>query len=213
LALAAIRRHHLHMHRPPAASTAGPAVDVTSGLLSFARQVPSPNCDDRPCGVIADLVIVHGISLPPGEFGGPWIDRLFTNTLPPAGHPYFEQIRDLRVSSHALIRRDGEVVQYVPFHRRAWHAGASAWQGREACNDYSIGIELEGTDHSAYAPEQYAMLARVTALLCRAYPALGPERLVGHSDVAPGRKSDPGLAFDWPLLRALVRYELEVAPG
>ena len=163
--------------------------------------------------MVADLIIIHGISLPPGEFGGPWIDRLFTNTLPPAGHPYFEQIRDLRVSSHLLVRRDGEVVQYVPFHRRAWHAGTSSWQGRDRCNDFSVGIELEGTDHSAYEPAQYAMLARVIALLCTAYPALVPERLVGHSDVAPGRKSDPGLAFDWPLLRSLLRYELEVAPA
>ena len=194
-------------------STAAPGVDAAAGLLSFARQVPSPNCDDRPPGVTADLMVIHGISLPPGEFGGPWIDRLFTNSLPPATHPYFDEVRDLRVSSHLLIRRDGEVVQYVPLQRRAWHAGNSSWQGRERCNDFSIGIELEGTDHSAYDPAQYAMLARVIALLCKAYPTLSPERIVGHSDVAPGRKSDPGLAFDWPLLRTLVRYELEVAPG
>ena len=114
-------------------------------------------------------------------------------------HPYFEQIRELRVSSHLLIRRDGEVVQYVPFHRRAWHAGTSSWQGRERCNDFSIGIELEGTDHAPYESAQYAMLARVIALLCTTYSTLSPERIVGHSDVAPGRKTDPGLAFDWPL--------------
>jgi AmpD protein len=159
-----------------------------------------------------ELIVVHGISLPPGEFGGPWIDALFTNTLPPDAHPYFEQVASLRVSAHALVRRDGEVVQYVPFHRRAWHAGQSSWMGRERCNDFSIGIELEGTDARAYESAQYASLASLVAALCRTYRTLSPERIVGHSDVAPGRKSDPGIAFDWPLLRALVRYQLEVAP-
>ncbi len=201
------------MRRTPTSPTPGLDLDPVSGLLLSARQVPSPNSDERPAGVTADLIIVHGISLPPGEFGGPWIDHLFTNTLPPAVHPYFEEVRELRVSSHLLLRRDAELVQYVPFHRRAWHAGASSWQGRERCNDYSIGIELEGTDHSPYEPGQYAMLARVIVRLCSAYPGLGPGRVVGHSDVAPGRKSDPGIAFDWPLLHALVRYELEVAPA
>ena len=157
--------------------------------------------------------MVHGISLPPGEFGGPWIDALFTNALPADGHPGFAEVAGLRVSAHALVRRDGGIVQYVPFQRRAWHAGESRWQGRERCNDYSIGIELEGTDASAYEPAQYAALARLVARLCRAYPTLSPDRIVGHSDVAPGRKTDPGIAFDWPLLRALVRYELEVAPA
>ncbi|HQR49832.1 MAG TPA: 1,6-anhydro-N-acetylmuramyl-L-alanine amidase AmpD [Steroidobacteraceae bacterium] len=188
-------------------------VDAGTGWLSGARRVPSPNCDDRPEGVAVDLIVVHGISLPPGEFGGPWIDALFTNSLPPDAHPYFEQVAGLRVSAHALVRRDGEVVQYVPFQRRAWHAGASSWQGRERCNDYSVGIELEGTDASAYEPAQYEVLARLVALLCRAYKGLSTERVVGHSDVAPGRKSDPGIAFDWPLLRARARYELEVAPA
>ena len=159
-----------------------------------------------------ELIVVHGISLPPGEFGGPWIDALFTNTLPPDAHPYFAQVASLRVSAHALVRRDGEVVQYVPFHRRAWHAGQSSWMGRERCNDFSIGIELEGTDARAYESAQYASLAGLVAALCRAYRTLSPERIVGHSDVAPGRKSDPGIAFDWPLLRALVRYQVEVAP-
>ena len=182
-------------------------------MLDFARQVDSPNCDERPAGIAPELIIVHGISLPPGEFGGPWIDRLFRNDIPIAAHPYFEQIAGLRVSSHVLIRRDGEVVQYVPFHRRAWHAGASSWQGRERCNDFSVGIELEGTDHSPYESAQYAMLARVIAALCRTYPGLSPDRIVGHSDVAPGRKTDPGIAFDWPRLRSLVRFELEVDPA
>ncbi len=185
-------------------------VDVTSGLLLSARQVESPNCDDRPAGQAPELVVVHGISLPPGEFGGPWIEALFTNALPPDAHPYFETITGLRVSSHLLVRRDGEVVQFVPFHRRAWHAGASAWRGRERCNDYSIGIELEGTDASLYAPAQYRALAKAVAALCHAYPAVSPDRVVGHSDVAPGRKSDPGIAFDWPMFRALLHLYLEI---
>ncbi len=189
---------------------AGLRVDAATGRLSGVRQVDSPNCDDRPPGQAPELVVVHGISLPPGEFDGPWIDALFTNSLPPDAHPYFATLAGLRVSAHLLVRRDGTAVQYVPFQRRAWHAGASQWRGRERCNDYSIGIELEGTDATAYAPVQYAVLAQVVAALCRAYPTLSADALVGHSDVAPGRKSDPGIAFDWPLLRALLRYDLEV---
>jgi N-acetyl-anhydromuramoyl-L-alanine amidase len=181
------------------------AIDVTSGLLARARQLASPNFDERPTGVLPDLIVVHGISLPPGEYGGPWIDRLFTNALPRDVHPYFAQVADLKVSSHALIRRDGEVVQYVPFHLRAWHAGRSAYQGRERCNDFSIGLELEGADEAAYEPLQYRVLAEIIGDLCRAYPTLSIDRVVGHCDVAPGRKSDPGPAFDWPRLRALLR--------
>jgi AmpD protein len=184
-----------------------------SGLLPAAIYIPSPNSDDRPEGSVIELLIVHNISLPPGEFGGPWIDQLFTNQLPAAAHPYFATVADLRVSSHLLVRRGGEVVQYVPFHRRAWHAGVSSWQGRERCNDFAIGIELEGADDLPYESTQYAMLARVIAMLCRSYPGLSPERVVGHSDIAPGRKTDPGLAFDWPRLRSLVQFELEVAPA
>lgn len=179
-------------------------IDIATGLLQPARQVVSENCDDRPAGMQPDLILVHGISLPPGEYGGPWIDRLFTNTLPAEGHPYFQQVAGLKVSSHLLIRRDGECVQYVPFHRRAWHAGASNYQGRERCNDFSIGIELEGEDEAAYEPAQYVALARVILVLCRVYPTLSTQSLVGHSDVAPGRKTDPGEAFDWPRLRALL---------
>jgi N-acetyl-anhydromuramoyl-L-alanine amidase len=197
---------------PQEAEGAAYAIDPQRGLLMSARQVSSPNCDDRPPGTALELIVVHGISLPPGEFGGPWIDALFTNTLPRDAHPYFESVADLRVSSHLLIRRDGEVAQYVPFHRRAWHAGTSSWHGRERCNDFSIGIELEGADDVPYESAQYAMLARVIAVLRRAYPTLGPDSIAGHSDIAPGRKSDPGLAFDWPRLHALVRFELEVAP-
>ena len=180
-------------------------VDSDAGHLSGARQLSSPNFDLRPDGVVTDLIIVHGISLPPGEYGGPWIDRLFTNPLDWGAHPYFRQIEGMRVSSHLLIRRDGEVVQYVPFQARAWHAGVSNFAGRERCNDFSIGIELEGTDDTAYEIVQYRELARVILALCNAYPALSLQRLVGHSDVAPGRKSDPGECFDWPRLRAMLR--------
>jgi AmpD protein len=180
-------------------------VDVRTGLLRGARFVPSPNHDERPAGVAPELIIVHGISLPPGQFGGPWIDRLFTNDLPPDEHPYFAAIAGLQVSSHLLIRRDGAIVQYVPFHLRAWHAGKSSYCGRERCNDFSIGIELEGTDERAYEPIQYRRLAEAIAALCEAYPTLAVERIVGHSEVAPGRKTDPGVAFDWQRLRALLR--------
>jgi len=190
-------------------TTSGLDIDTTTGLLAGARQVQSANCDDRPPETVVDLVVVHGISLPPGEFGGPWIDALFTNTLSADADPFFAGIVGLRVSAHALIRRDGEIVQYVAFQRRAWHAGQSQWQGRSGCNDFSIGIELEGTDASAFESIQYVRLARLIAALLRTYPALSAERVVGHNDVAPGRKSDPGPAFDWPLLRALLRFETE----
>jgi AmpD protein len=179
-------------------------VDLESGLLRGVRQIASPNCDSRPAGVEPELIVVHGISLPPGEFGGPWIDRLFTNSLPPDAHPYFAEVAALRVSSHLVIRRDGNVTQYVSFTQRAWHAGQSSYNGREACNDYSIGVELEGTDTLAYEAVQYQSLAEVIAALCAAYPKLTPARLVGHSDIAPGRKTDPGPAFDWPHARRLI---------
>jgi N-acetyl-anhydromuramoyl-L-alanine amidase len=180
-------------------------VDATSGLLRGARQLPSPNFDARPDGILPELIVVHGISLPPGQFGGPWIDRLFTNALPPDEHPYFATVSQLKVSSHALIRRDGEVVQYVPFHRRAWHAGASSYQGRERCNDFSIGIELEGADETPYEPAQYRVLSALIRELCRAYSSLSLTRIAGHSDIAPERKTDPGPAFDWQRLYALLR--------
>ncbi len=203
----------MRRQRPANLPAARFAIDTDRGLLELARQEPSPNCDERPDGVKPDLIVVHAISLPPGEFGGPWIDQLFTNVLPPDAHPYFREVANLRVSSHLLIRRSGEIVQYVSFQCRAWHAGVSSWAGRERCNDFSIGIELEGADHSPYESTQYAMLARVIAVLCRSYPHLTPDRVVGHSDIAPGRKSDPGPAFDWPRLRSLVQFELEVAPA
>lgn len=152
------------------------------------------------------LVVVHGISLPPGEFGGAWIDALFTNTLDPDAHPYFREIAGLTVSAHILIRRDGELVQYVPFDRRAWHAGQSCFQGRDNCNDFSIGIELEGTDEIPYTDRQYEALAAVVALLEQRYPEAAGH-LAGHSDIAPGRKTDPGPSFDWALLYRLREME------
>jgi AmpD protein len=183
------------------------AVDPATGWLGGAARVDSPNFDERPAGVAPDLIVIHGISLPPGEFGGPWIDRLFCNTLPTDEHPYFAGIAASKVSAHLLIRRNGTVTQYVPFHRRAWHAGQSSYQGRSACNDFSIGIELEGADDVPYEHAQYGTLARVVRILCSAYPNLSPARLVGHDDIAPGRKTDPGPAFDWPRLRTLIALE------
>jgi N-acetyl-anhydromuramoyl-L-alanine amidase len=182
----------------------GISIDPVTGLLGQARQVLSAHCDARPPGMVPELIVVHGISLPPGEFGGPWIERMFTGALDASAHPFFQSVVDLKVSAHLLVRRDGEPVQFVPFGLRAWHAGASSWQGRSACNDFSIGIELEGTDEAAYEEPQYQALARLITALCAAYPTLSPARVVGHSEIAPGRKSDPGPAFDWARLRALL---------
>lgn len=172
-------------------------VDAATGLLRGVRQVLSPHRDARPAGETPGLVVVHGISLPPGEFGGPWIDRLFCGGLPADAHPYFAGIAGLRVSAHVLVRRDGAVTQFVPFHLRAWHAGVSSWRGRPACNDWSVGIELEGTDDRPYETAQYAALRGLLRALQAAYPALAPGCAVGHSDVAPGRKTDPGPFFEW----------------
>lgn len=168
--------------------------------MHAAVQVPSPNADERPEGTPVTLLIVHGISLPPGHFGGTAIAEFFTNRLDPFAHPYFASIASLRVSAHFLIRRDGALVQFVPCARRAWHAGASSWRGRANCNDFSVGVELEGCDDVAYETAQYRMLARLTRALRRRYPI---DELVGHSDVAPGRKTDPGPAFDWDRYRGL----------
>ena len=181
------------------------AIDRDTGKLRKARQVESPNFDERPPGTVVDLIVIHGISLPPGIYGGPWIDRLFTNSLPPDEHPYFATVATLKVSSHVLVRRDGALVQYVSFDKRAWHAGQSSYRGRERCNDFSIGIELEGADTEGYEPAQYRALATTILMLCDAYPALSIDRIAGHSDIAPGRKTDPGIAFDWPRLHALLR--------
>lgn len=178
--------------------------NIEQGWLNDARRVESPNSDERPDPTDISLIVVHCISLPPGSFGGDWIDRLFTNTLPADAHPYFADIHRLRVSAHLLIRRDGELVQYVPFHRRAWHAGVSHYAGRERCNDFSIGIELEGTEELPYADAQYLRLARVIASLTAHYPGLSKRALAGHCDIAPGRKTDPGPSFDWQRLHGLL---------
>ncbi|HEX9707653.1 MAG TPA: 1,6-anhydro-N-acetylmuramyl-L-alanine amidase AmpD [Steroidobacteraceae bacterium] len=172
-------------------------LSIAMGLLSGARCVESPNCDSRPADAEPELVVIHGISLPPGHYGGPWIERLFMNTLPPEADPYFATIHHLRVSSHVLIARDGTLTQYVPFGLRAWHAGPSYWRGRGACNDFSIGIELEGADDEPYDERQYGALAELVAALQRSYASLAEGWIAGHSDIAPGRKTDPGPAFDW----------------
>jgi N-acetyl-anhydromuramoyl-L-alanine amidase len=179
-------------------------IDAATGLLIGVRQVLSPHQDARPAAVAADLIVIHGISLPPGEFGGPWIDRLFTGCLPADAHPYFRDLAGRRVSAHVVIRRTGQIVQYVPFMRRAWHAGVSEYRGRASCNDFSVGIELEGTDDLIYTDAQYERLAALIESLLASYPALSRDRIAGHSEIAPGRKSDPGPAFDWARLRARI---------
>jgi AmpD protein len=174
------------------------------GWLPDARPVPSPNWDERPADAVVDLLVIHGISLPPGSFGGPWIQQLFQNRLDPRAHPYFGGIAHLRVSAHLLIRRDGELIQLVALQNRAWHAGVSCFDGRACCNDFSIGIELEGTDEVPYEAAQYRVLARTTREIQTRYPGITRQRIVGHSDIAPGRKTDPGPAFDWDRFRALL---------
>jgi AmpD protein len=171
-----------------------------AGIVRAAAQVASPNCDDRPAGTAITLLVVHGISLPPGAFGGSGIVELFTNRLDPDAHPYYRDVAGLPVSAHFLVRRDGALIQFVPCGRRAWHAGASSWRGRERCNDFSIGVELEGADEVPYEARQYATLARLTRALSRRYPIAD---VAGHSDIAPGRKTDPGRAFDWARYRRL----------
>lgn len=173
------------------------------GWLQSSRSCPSPFFNQRPNGEIS-LLVVHGISLPPGLFGGPYIDQLFTGALNPQEHPYFSEIAHLQVSAHCLIRRDGEVVQYVSFLDRAWHAGKSEFDERENCNDFSIGIELEGTDESPYTESQYQQLADISRAILQKYPAITESRITGHSEIAPGRKTDPGQSFDWMLYRRLL---------
>ncbi len=168
------------------------------GWLDEARHAPSPNCDARPAGESIALLVIHNISLPPGEFGGQAVEALFTNQLDWDAHPYYQGMRGLKVSAHFFIRRDGEIVQFVPCSMRAWHAGVSQWQGRERCNDFSLGIELEGTDDVPFTDAQYARLAQLTEALKNTYPIVG---IAGHSDIAPGRKTDPGPHFDWARLR------------
>lgn len=171
------------------------------GWLDAARRAPSPHCDERPPGTVLSMAVIHAISLPPGQFGGESVERFFTGTLDPAAHPYFREIQSLRVSAHFFVRRDGSLVQFVPCGRRAWHAGVSSWQGRQGCNDFSIGIELEGCDEAAFTPVQYSVLARLLAVLKRHFPIAD---IVGHADIAPGRKTDPGPKFEWTRLRNLL---------
>ncbi len=169
-----------------------------AGILHGAHFIPSPNCDERPAGMEVELIVIHNISLPPGEFGGGGVIELFTNTLDEAAHPYYGALSGLRVSSHFFIRRTGVIVQFVPVVRRAWHAGVSNWRGREKCNDFSIGIELEGTDFSSFDEEQYETLGMLTRAILEKYPRCAA---AGHSDIAPGRKTDPGPFFDWDRYR------------
>lgn len=169
--------------------------------LCNARRVPSPNFNERPAGAEPELIVVHCISLPPGQFGGAYVEQFFQNCLCADEHPYFEEIHRMEVSSHLLIRRDGEIVQFVPFDKRAWHAGKSCYGERENCNDFSIGIELEGAEDCPYEAIQYDQLKQVIETLVSCYPGLRADALVGHSDIAPGRKTDPGPFFDWEKLR------------
>jgi len=172
-------------------------INSKTGLLSNARINLSPNCDDRHDEEDINLIVIHNISLPPNEFGGEGIDQLFTNTLNKDEHPFYEEIHELRVSSHLLIRRDGEIVQYVPFHKRAWHAGVSQFLGRDVCNNFSIGIEMEGTDFEPFTKQQYQVLEKTLLVLIETYPNVKPGRITGHENIALGRKTDPGPYFDW----------------
>lgn len=181
----------------------------SAGWWRGARRSPSPNFGTRPPGTAIDLLVLHSISLPPGEFGGPHIEDFFHNRLDIAAHPYFEQIRALQVSAHFLVRRDGEIVQFVSCDARAWHAGASRWRGREACNDFSLGVELEGLDDGTRFPSaQYRALARLVRALVRVYPL---RDVAGHQHIAPGRKADPGAGFDWPRFARGLPASLRVA--
>ncbi|WP_051144815.1 1,6-anhydro-N-acetylmuramyl-L-alanine amidase AmpD [Thiomicrorhabdus sp. Kp2] len=179
-------------------------VDKKTGLIVGGEYIQSPNFDNRPNNELPGLVVVHGISLPPNQFGGEGITQLFTNQLDPKEHPYYEAIQHLKVSAHALIRRNGQIIQYVPFHKRAWHAGVSEFDGRERCNDFSIGIELEGTDQTCYTASQYQSLSRLIKALWDSYPSIKRENLAGHCDIAPGRKTDPGEYFLWSSLKRLL---------
>ena len=180
-------------------------IDIdTEGWLIGAERIDSPNFDARPRDARIKLIVVHGISLPPGEYGGPYIRDFFCNRLDPAAHDYFPGICEMRVSAHGLIERGGQIVQFVCFDDRAWHAGRSSWRGENACNDFSVGIELEGCDDEPYTEAQYRSLADLVSALRARYPAIEREAITGHSDIAPGRKTDPGPAFDWSRLMRLL---------
>ncbi len=174
---------------------------ITDGLVNLARQLPSPNFSERPDHCVIDTLIVHNISLPPGKFGTGFIDQLFCNDLDCSEHEYFAQLEGLEVSAHLLIERGGEMVQYVPLDKKAWHAGESEFKGKRFCNDFSIGVELEGTDFQPFTTAQYKTLTSLTKELIKHYPTITLDRIVGHSDVAPGRKTDPGPCFDWQLYK------------
>ncbi|MEY4768801.1 MAG: hypothetical protein RL637_1440 [Pseudomonadota bacterium] len=180
-------------------------MNIQQHWLIECRRVLSPNYDLRPNEQDIGLIVIHGISLPPQQFGGSYIDQLFCNQLNPNDHPYFATIYQLKVSAHLFINRQAEITQYVGFNHRAWHCGISNYQGRERCNDFSIGIELEGVDNLPYTEIQYQQLAKVILTLCRYYPKLNTTNIVGHSDIAPGRKTDPGIAFDWQKLHQLLK--------
>lgn len=175
---------------------------IVDNPLSYARQLPSPNCSERPADAAVELLVIHNISLPPGRYGQGHIEALFLNQLDSAADPYFEGIAHLQVSAHLLIDRQGEVIQFVPFGKKAWHAGQSAFKGRKDCNDFSIGIELEGTDTEAFTHDQYERLIQISRELMAQYPLITLESIVGHSDISPGRKTDPGPYFDWARFRA-----------
>ncbi|MFI3187480.1 MAG: 1,6-anhydro-N-acetylmuramyl-L-alanine amidase AmpD [Methylococcaceae bacterium] len=180
-------------------------MNIDQNWLTDITLGATPNYDDRSDPQDISLLVIHCISLPPGEFDNHYIDQLFCNRLNPTEHPYFKDVYQLKVSAHVLIKRDGSCVQYVPFNKRAWHAGQSVYQGRERCNDFSIGIELEGTELIAYTDQQYQQLAGVIRALLETYPKLSTQRITGHSDIAPGRKTDPGASFDWERLLGLLK--------
>ncbi len=179
-------------------------IDPATHLIVGADYIASPNMDDRPEGADINLLVIHSISLPPGEYGNDSIVKLFTNSLPADEHPYFQQIHQLEVSAHVLIKRDGSIIQFVPFNKRAWHAGESCYQGNQRCNDFSIGIELEGTDTDLFENSQYDALVELVKTLCKHYPSITTRRIAGHSDIAPERKTDPGSGFDWNKLSSLL---------
>ncbi len=176
-------------------------LDEDKAWIEGVLRCPSPNADERPKDASVELLVVHGISLPPGEFGTPFVEHLFCNRLDDRAHPYFAEIAHLQVSAHLFIRRDGTLIQFVPFDKRAWHAGESSYCGRAQCNDFSVGVELEGTDDTPYEDVQYEHLVAFARLAMSAWPGVTPEHIVGHCDIAPGRKTDPGPAFDWNRVR------------
>ena len=179
-------------------------IEIKNGWIEHVRRVISPNYDDRPDDSKLEIIVIHGISLPPGDFGGNGIDQLFTNQINEYDHPYYKKISNIKVSSHVLINREGSITQYVSFLKRAWHAGESSHLGKGSCNDYSIGIELEGTDDNPYEDKQYLCLAKLIKSLKKNYASLNDGDIVGHCDIAPGRKTDPGKSFDWRYLSSLL---------